>query len=82
MLPIPENCLVITEYVTDWRDLKRTPCIVIMRNEQSFLFKMVSSQIDSSRILLLHSLNPAYEDKEVLRAILPRYGNIIVTLRM
>lgn len=65
MLPIPENCLVITEYVTDWRDLKKTPCIVIMRNEQTFLFKMVSSMIDANRTMLLHSLNPAYEDKEV-----------------
>jgi len=65
MLPIPENCLVITEYVADWNGLKDTPCIVIMRNEQSFLFKIVSSRIETNRTLLLHSLNPAYEDKEV-----------------
>lgn len=65
MLPIPENCLVITEYVADWNGLKDTPCIVIMRNEQSFLFKIVSSRIEINRTLLLHSLNPAYEDKEV-----------------
>jgi len=65
MLPIPENCLVITEYVADWNGLKDTPCIVIMRNEQSFLFKIVSSRIEANRTLLLHSLNPAYEDKEV-----------------
>jgi len=64
MLPIPENCLVITEYVPDWKQLNATPCIVIMRNEQSFLFKIVT--IDESKgTVLLHSLNPAYEDKVV-----------------
>ncbi|MFD1256959.1 XRE family transcriptional regulator [Mucilaginibacter terrae] len=62
MLPIPENCLVITEYAGDWRELKDTACIVIMGTEQSFLFKMVTSRED---MLLLHSLNPAYADKEV-----------------
>ena len=65
MLPIPENCLVITQYVEDWTTLKNTPCIVIMRSEQRFLFKIVSSFIDTNRTLLLHSLNPSYSDKEV-----------------
>ncbi len=64
MLPIPENCLVITEYVADWHTLKNTPCIVIMKSEQTFLFKMVSL-VASGQSLLLHSLNPEYKDKEV-----------------
>jgi len=65
MLPIPENCLVITEYVDDWNILKDTPCIVIMQSEQRFLFKMVSSLVEKNRTLLLHSLNPLYKDQEV-----------------
>jgi transcriptional regulator with XRE-family HTH domain len=64
MLPIPENCLVIAEYVADWTSLKNTPCIVIMKSEQTFLFKM-TSLITASQSLLLHSLNPEYTDNEV-----------------
>jgi len=64
MLPIPENCLVIGEYVADWATLKNTPAIVIMKSEQTFLFKMVSL-VPANQALLLHSLNPAYKDREV-----------------
>ncbi len=64
MLPIPENCLVIAEYVTDWKTLKNTPCIVIMKSEQTFLFK-VATLIEGKQSILLHSLNPEYKDKEV-----------------
>jgi len=62
MLPIPENCIIISEYVADWGSLKNTPCIVIMATEQRFLFKMVTSNTDH---ILLHSLNPSYQDKNV-----------------
>jgi hypothetical protein len=64
MRPIPENCLVITEYVADWTSLKNTPCIVIMKSEQTFLFKMVS-MVKANQSLLLHSLNAEYKDREV-----------------
>jgi transcriptional regulator with XRE-family HTH domain len=64
MLPIPENCLVITEYVADWTALRNTPCIVIMKSEQTFLFKIVTLVV-ANQSLLLHSLNPEYKDKEV-----------------
>jgi transcriptional regulator with XRE-family HTH domain len=63
MLPIPENCLVISEYVADWSTLKNTRCIVIMKTEQTFLFK--EATITANKTLLLHSLNPGYEDQEV-----------------
>jgi len=62
MLPIPENCMVITEYVQDWNTLKDTPCIVIMRTEQRFLFKMVTTLQDQLR---LRSLNTLYDDQQV-----------------
>ena len=64
MLPIPENCLVIAEYVADWTGLKNTPCIVIMKNEQTFLFKVVTL-VEANKSLLLHSLNEEYRDREV-----------------
>ena len=64
MLPIPENCLVIAEYVADWTTLKNTPSIVIMKSEQTFLFKMASLVV-ANQSLLLHSLNTEYKDREV-----------------
>jgi len=64
MLPIPENCLVIAEYMADWTLLKNTPGIVIMKNEQTFLFKVISL-VPEHESLLLHSLNSEYKDKEV-----------------
>lgn len=64
MLPIPENCLVIAEYVADWSMLRDTACIVIMKSEQTFLFKMVTLN-RATESLLLHSLNPEYKDREV-----------------
>ena len=62
MLPIPENSLIITEYAEDWTTLNDTPGIVILKNEQDFLFKNVT-YIAEERSLLLHSLNPEYADK-------------------
>jgi transcriptional regulator with XRE-family HTH domain len=62
MLPIPENCFVISEYVADWNTLNDTPCIVIMRTEQRFLFKMVTRKNEQ---ISLHSLNPMYKDQQV-----------------
>jgi len=60
MLPIPENSDVIAQYVENWSTLKPdTPCIVILRNAQDFVFKLVTIQVDGH--VLLKSLNPAYE---------------------
>jgi transcriptional regulator with XRE-family HTH domain len=60
MLPIPENSEVIAEYVEDWKGIKPgTPCIVILKGEQDFVFKLVT--IQSDRKILLKSLNPAYQ---------------------
>jgi phage repressor protein C with HTH and peptisase S24 domain len=59
MLPIPENSDIIAQYVQDWKSLKPdTPCIVILKGEQDFVFKLVTVQ---GRQVLLRSLNPAYE---------------------
>lgn len=60
MLPIPEESDVIAQYVQDWNKLKpETPCIVILKGEQDFVFKLVT--VHKEGTLSLKSLNKAYE---------------------
>ena len=60
MLPIPEGSDVVARYVQDWKTLKSdTPCIVILKGEQDFVFKQVSLQKDGT--VLLRSLNKDYQ---------------------
>lgn len=60
MLPIPENSDIITQYVEDWTTLKPdTPCIVILKSSQDFVFKLVTLQSDNR--FLLKSLNTNYQ---------------------
>ncbi len=60
MLPIPENSDVIAQYVENWKTLKpATPCIVILKSEQDFVFKQVTVQGNGK--VLLTSLNKNYE---------------------
>ncbi len=60
MLPVPENSDIITQYVADWTDIKpETPCIVILKGQQDFVFKLVTVHEDGT--ILLRSLNPVYE---------------------
>jgi transcriptional regulator with XRE-family HTH domain len=59
MLPIPEHSEVIAQYVQDWTALPAdTPCIVILKSSQEFVFKLVTVQDDGT--LLLRSLNRNY----------------------
>ena len=59
MLPIPENSDVIAQYVQDWTSLKPdTRCIVVLKGEQDFVFKLVT--IEGNGEVLLKSLNMAY----------------------
>ncbi|WP_205461968.1 XRE family transcriptional regulator [Mangrovibacterium lignilyticum] len=60
MLPVPEGSDIIAQYVADWTNLKAdTPCIVILRGQQDFVFKLVTVNADGT--ILLKSLNPGYE---------------------
>ncbi len=60
MMPIPENSEIITQYVEDWKSLKPdTPCIVILKGQQDFVFKLVTIQPEG--LVLLKSLNRNYE---------------------
>lgn len=59
MLPITDGSDIIGKYVADWTEIKaETPCIVILKGEQDFLFKMLTVNTDGT--LLLRSLNTLY----------------------
>jgi transcriptional regulator with XRE-family HTH domain len=61
MLPIPENSDIVGQYVQDWSNLKPgTPCIVILKGEQDFVFKLVT--IESNGQIRLKSLNNLYQE--------------------
>jgi phage repressor protein C with HTH and peptisase S24 domain len=60
MLPVPEDSDIITQYVADWTTIKpNTPCIVILKGQQDFVFKMLTVNTDGA--ILLKSLNPMYK---------------------
>ncbi|KOH42596.1 XRE family transcriptional regulator [Sunxiuqinia dokdonensis] len=59
MLPVPENSDIIAQYVADWTSIKAdTPCIIILKGQQDFVFKMTTVHADGT--ILLKSLNTAY----------------------
>lgn len=59
MLPVPEGSDIITRYVQDWTTIKpETPCIVILRGDQDFVFKQVTINKDGT--VLLQSFNKQY----------------------
>ena len=60
MLPVPENSDITGEYIEDWQSIKpKTPCIVILKNNQDFVFKMVTFHKDGK--FLLESMNQVYD---------------------
>ena len=64
MLPIPENCDVIAQYIEDWKNIKpKTLCIVILKGDQDFVFKQVSFL--ENGVFLLESFNAAYPPYQV-----------------
>lgn len=64
MLPVPEGSDIIAQYVPDWTTIKAgTPCIVILKGQQDFVFKMVTINPDST--ICLKSLNPEYKPYSV-----------------
>lgn len=59
MLPFPEGCEVVCQYVEDWKGLKpQTLCIAVLKGEQDFVFKRVTLQADG---LLMESYNNLYK---------------------
>ncbi|RAJ76528.1 helix-turn-helix protein [Chitinophaga dinghuensis] len=62
MLPIPDGSHVIAQYVDDWSLIKQDmPCVVILKEEDDILFKMVDNTMKHDGTLRLHSLNPAFK---------------------
>lgn len=60
MLPVPEGSDIVAQFVPDWTAIKAdTPCIVILKGQQDFVFKMVSVNPDGT--IVLKSLNTAYK---------------------
>lgn len=59
MLPIPAGSDVIGQFVEDWTTLRAdTPCILILKGDQDFVFKLVTLQEGG---FLLRSMNLIYE---------------------
>lgn len=64
MLPVPEGSDIIAQYVPDWTAIKAdNPCIVILKGQQDFVFKMVT--LNPNGTILLKSLNPVYNPYSV-----------------
>lgn len=60
MLPIPGGSDIVGQYVEDWKSLKPgTPCVLILKGDQDFVFKQVTVQADGS--FWLRSFNSLYE---------------------
>eukprot|EP01133_Synstelium_polycarpum_P017049 gene17049-20310_t len=59
MLPFPEGCEILGQYLENWGTLKpKTLCIAILKGEQDFVFKQVSLTAEG---LLMESLNNLYK---------------------
>jgi transcriptional regulator with XRE-family HTH domain len=67
MLPYPDGCYIVGEYVEDWTNLKdNTLCILILKNEGAdFVFKQIENRINNKKTLLAKSLNPLYQPYEI-----------------
>ncbi|WP_291909466.1 LexA family transcriptional regulator [Chitinophaga sp. CB10] len=66
MQPIPDGSHVIAQYVDDWTVVKNdTPCVVVLKNEEDILFKLVDNTMKLDGTLRLHSLNPSYKPFKV-----------------
>jgi len=64
MLPVPEGSDIIAQYIPDWTTIKTdTPCVVILKGQQDFVFKMVTVNTDGT--ILLKSLNTVYKPYSV-----------------
>ena len=60
MLPIPEGSDIVTQYIADWTTIKPdTPCIVILKAQQDFVFKLTTINADGT--VSLKSLNTIYK---------------------
>lgn len=65
MLPIPDKSFIIAEFIENWNDIKNgQACIVLTKNE-GIIFKEVTNNLKKDRTVLMHSLNPLFNDYSV-----------------
>lgn len=61
MLPIPDGSDVTGQYLEDWKSIRpNTACVVLLKGQQDFVFKLVSLDEEEDRFLL-RSMNPIYK---------------------
>lgn len=67
MLPYPDGCYIVGQYVEDWLSLKDdTLCILILKSGgDDFVFKQIENRIKKERKLVAHSLNPLYAPYDI-----------------
>ena len=67
MLPYPDNCFIVGEFVENWISLRdNSLCILVLKSGGiDFVFKQIENRIKKERKLLAKSLNLAYQPYEV-----------------
>lgn len=67
MLPYPDGCQIIGEYVEDWTSLKNdTLCVLILKSGAAdFVFKQIENRIKKEHKLRAKSLNLLYQPYEI-----------------
>ena len=67
MLPYPNGCYIVGEYVEDWAHLKNnTLCVLILKNDGAdFVFKQIENRINEKKAFVAKSLNPLYQPYEI-----------------
>jgi transcriptional regulator with XRE-family HTH domain len=60
MLPIPQDALIVGEYLEDWLSIKEGQLCVIVTETEGIVFKQIVKIIKEEAKLVLGSLNPHY----------------------
>ncbi|MES2565467.1 MAG: LexA family transcriptional regulator [Bacteroidota bacterium] len=66
MLPIPDKSFIIAEFVENWNDIKNGQACIVLTKDEGIVFKEVSNNLKKDRSILLHSLNPAFQDYTIM----------------
>lgn len=65
MYPIKDKSYVIGEFVQNWIDIKDGAAYIILTSDDGIVFKVAFNHIKKDKTLLLHSLNPLFQDYEI-----------------
>lgn len=65
MLPIPDKSWVTGEYIQDWQMIRDRYPYIILTREDGIVFKIAENRLKEEKKLILHSLNPLYEEYEL-----------------